>query len=347
MCRTLPGYGINEDMREVSEDGVSKGPVHLQIKALHEVYTAASRAELTDAAIRHLCHLIQVYYDDMDPSVANRLFDDLQNLVRIKGTTPQLNQRISVPVGNIILPPIQLTRFPMVSDPIRKGQRMKYTGLFDCACEVAILIYNCRPHELVVRELCLLADGCAFESVPMRLILPAAGEGTIPARIKLIGFPRAPGLLTITGLFVVKCLGVRNVCKLYGPKGPLKVEVLPSLPVLQLESSLPRAPIEEDSNEPSFEHSLTVKNTSPTIAIKRVRLQLVQPKVSGGPSLIELTNQIDDESFSLAPLEEKAISFRIFGIDPTATADDDGNDDKIVETLDPKKRHMRGQHVCL
>uniref|UniRef100_A0A0K0DIU2 Trafficking protein particle complex subunit 11 n=1 Tax=Angiostrongylus cantonensis TaxID=6313 RepID=A0A0K0DIU2_ANGCA len=383
LYRTLSGYGINEDMREVSETGVSRGPVHLQIKALHEVYTAASRAELTDAAIRHLCHLIQVYYDDMDPSLANRLFEDLQNLVRIKGSTPQLNQRISVPVGNIILPPIQLTRFPMVSDPMlcplpphlaptvihakvgqpelfiyspfqQKRSTNEIYWVVDCACEVAILIYNCRPHELVVRELCLLADGCAFESVPMRLMLPAAAEGTGPARIKLIGVPRTPGLLAITG-YCCEVFGVKNVCKLYGPKGPkinslfrtffIQVEVLPSLPVLQFESSLPRAPIEEDLNEPSaeitvysgqvFEHSLTVKNTSSTISIKKVRLQLWQPKVSGGPSLIELTNQPADESFSLAPLEEKDISFRIFGIDPTATADDEGNDDKVLETALP------------
>ncbi|VDM53436.1 unnamed protein product, partial [Angiostrongylus costaricensis] len=363
------------------------GPVHLQIKALHEVYTAASRAELTDAAIRHLCHLIQVYYDDMDPSLANRLFEDLQNLVRIKGSTPQLNQRISVPVGNIILPPIQLTRFPMVSDPMlcplpphlaptvihaKVGQpelfiyspfqQKRSTNAFapmlhhnanfqlDCACEVAILIYNCRPHELVVRELCLLADGCAFESVPMRLMLPAAAEGTGPARIKLIGVPRTPGLLTITG-YCCEVFGVKNVQDFVNKNNSLfctfsiQVEVLPSLPVLQFESSLPRAPIEEDLNEPSaeitvysgqvFKHSLTVKNTSSTISIKKIRLQLWQPKVSGGPSLIELTNQADDESFSLAPLEEKDISFQIFGIDPTATADDEGNDDKVLETVLP------------
>ncbi|RCN37502.1 hypothetical protein ANCCAN_16592 [Ancylostoma caninum] len=309
LYRTLPGYGIKENVREVPQDGILKGPVQLQIKALHEVYTAASRAELNEAAIRHICHLIQVYYDEMDPTLANRLFDDLQNLVRIKGSPPQLNQRISVPVGNIILPSIQLTRFPMV------------------------------------RELCLLADGCLFESVPVRLILPAANEGAAPARIKLIGVPRTPGLLTITG-YCCEVFGVKNVCKLYGPKGPLKVEVLPSLAVLQLESSLPRAPIEEDQNEHNaeitvysgqlFEHSLTVKNTSSSINIRKVRLQVWQPKVSGGPSMIELASEDADAAFSLAPEEEKSIKFRIFGIDPTATADDEGStDEKIVETALP------------
>ncbi|KAK6034345.1 hypothetical protein COOONC_28151 [Cooperia oncophora] len=372
LYRTLPGYGIKENVREVAQDGVLKGPIQLQIKALHEVYTAASRAELTDAAIRHLCHLIQVYYDDMEPLLANRLFDDLQNLVRIKGSPPQLNQRISVPVGNIILPSIQLTRFPMVNDPIlcplpphlaptvieaKAGQPQLFIyspfqqkkpsneiyWVVDCAGEVSILVYNCRPYELVVRELCLLADGCVFESVPVRLILPSANEGA-PARIKLIGVPRTPGLLTITG-YCCEVFGVKNVCKLFGAKGPLKVEVLPSLAVLQLESSLPRAPIEEDLNERSaeitvysgqlFEHSLTVRNTSSTIAIRKVLLQVWQPKVSGGPSMIELSSQTDDESFSLAPLEEKEIKFRIFGIDPTATADDEGAEERIVETVLP------------
>ncbi|VDP08147.1 unnamed protein product [Heligmosomoides polygyrus] len=385
---TLPGYGIKENVREVYQDAGLKGPVQLQIKALHEVYTVASRAELTDAAIRHLCHLIQVYYEDMDPLLANRLFTDLQNLVRIKGSPPLLSQRISVPVGNIILPSIQMTRFPMVNDPIlcplpphlaptvipaKAGlpqlfiyspfqQKKSSNGQFfslveiywvvDCPGEVSILVYNCRPYELVVshkgaefRELCLLADGCGFESVPVRLILPSAVEGA-PARIKLIGVPRVPGLLTITG-YCCELFGVKNVCKLFGPKGPLKVmvEVLPSLAVLQLESSLPRAPIEEDLHERSaeitvysgqlFEHSLTVRNSSPTIAMRKVRLQIWQPKVSGGPSMIELSSQADDEEFSLAPLEEKAIKFRIFGIDPTATADDEGSDERIVESVLP------------
>ncbi|KHJ75083.1 hypothetical protein OESDEN_25301, partial [Oesophagostomum dentatum] len=196
----------------------------------------------------------------------------------------------------------------------------------------------------IFRELCLLADGCVFESVPVRLILPAANEGAAPARIKLIGVPRTPGLLTITG-YCCEVFGVRNVCKLYGPKGPLKVEVLPSLALLQLVSSLPRAPIEEDHNEHSaeitvysgqiFEHSLTVKNSS-AIAIRKVHLQIWQPKVSGGPSMIELVSEDTDTTFSLAPNEEKDIKFRIFGIDPTATADDEGSiDEKIVETALP------------
>ncbi|KJH44881.1 hypothetical protein DICVIV_09073 [Dictyocaulus viviparus] len=345
LYRTLPGYGINESMHDVP-----RGPTQLQIKALREVYTAASRAELTDAAIRHLCHLIQVYYDDMDPLLANRLFDDLQNLVRTKGSTPQLNQRISVSVGNIILPSIQLTRFPMVSHPTLCAlpSHLAPSIIHAKIGQPELFIYSPfqQRRSSNGKELCLLTDGCVFESIPMHLTLEAAGDNTAPAKTKLKGVPRAPGLLTITG-YCCEVFGVKNVCKLYGAKGPLKVEVLPALPVLQLQSSLPRAPTKGDLNEPSaeitvysgqmFHHSITVKNTSPTLSIKKVRLQLWQPKVSGGPSLIELEKEAHGESFSLAPLEEIDVSFRIFGIDPTATADDEENEEKvqIVETALP------------
>ncbi|RCN28139.1 hypothetical protein ANCCAN_26124 [Ancylostoma caninum] len=326
LYRTLPGYGIKENVREVPQDGILKGPVQLQIKALHEVYTAASRAELNEAAIRHICHLIQLTRFPMvsDPILCPLPPHLAPTVLHPNSGEPQL----------FIYSPFQ-----------QKKSSNEIYWVVDCACEVSILVYNCRPYELIVRELCLLADGCLFESVPVRLILPAANEGAAPARIKLIGVPRTPGLLTITG-YCCEVFGVKNVCKLYGPKGPLKVEVLPSLAVLQLESSLPRAPIEEDQNEHNaeitvysgqlFEHSLTVKNTSSSINIRKVRLQVWQPKVSGGPSMIELASEDADAAFSLAREEEKSIKFRIFGIDPTATADDEGStDEKIVETALP------------
>lgn len=46
--------------------------------------------------------------------------------------------------------------------------------------------------------------------------------------------------------------------------------------------------------------------------------------------MIELASEDADAAFSLAPDEEKSIKFRIFGIDPTATADDEGSTDEKV-----------------
>lgn len=44
--------------------------------------------------------------------------------------------------------------------------------------------------ELTVKNLTLLSEGCAFESVPVRLNLPPCGDDPEPALIKLLGFPR-------------------------------------------------------------------------------------------------------------------------------------------------------------
>ncbi|CAI4227391.1 unnamed protein product [Auanema sp. JU1783] len=376
LYKTLAGYGIPDDVRENKSSCNTKGPVQMQIKALHEVYTAAIRAELTQAAIRHLCYLIQVYYEEMEPSMLTRLFDDLNSLVKSESAYV-LGQRISLQLGNIILPPMQLTRFPSISQPelcslpphlaptvIKKDNfqpaifiyspfqakknNNEITWVVNSPCAVSVLVYNCRSVELTVRELCLVSEGCSFEPVPVRLILPAAGPGVSPARIKLIGVPRSAGKLTITG-YTCEVFGLRNVCKLEPTSGSLTVDVLPQLATIKISSSMTRAPIQEEEEEPScestvysgqtFEHSLTVQNTS-SIGMRRARLQIWQPKVSGGPALIELL--ADDESvvedevaFDLGPHEKREIKFRIFGIDPTATADDDNGEEKIVETVLP------------
>lgn len=60
LYRTLIGYGISENPKELGNDSVNVGPVHIQQKALHEVFTSAIRAEYYDAAIRHLCYILQV-----------------------------------------------------------------------------------------------------------------------------------------------------------------------------------------------------------------------------------------------------------------------------------------------
>lgn len=57
--RTLEGYGV--ELGEPHDIKNKKlGPVKLQIKSLHEIFTAANRAGHRDAAIRHLCFLLQV-----------------------------------------------------------------------------------------------------------------------------------------------------------------------------------------------------------------------------------------------------------------------------------------------
>ncbi|KHN73550.1 Trafficking protein particle complex subunit 9 [Toxocara canis] len=398
LYRTLVGYGIPENPKGICGDLSVAGPVHVQRRALHEVFMSALRAEHRDAAIRHLCYLLQalylhflllsVYYDYMDAETAARMLDELSHLVDSMSTQHQLNQHITLPQCGIIIPPIQMTRFPKLEKfavcplpahlaPVVIRPRMTadifiyspfqvadnsskaICWVVDCACEVSVSVSNCLPFELAVNNLTLLSEGCALETVPVRLNLAPCSDGAESVDIKLIGVPRAPGKLTITG-YSCEVIGVRNVCRLrdlplstnitrnnFHPS-VFDVEVLPALPVLELQTSLPRAPISEEDMEPTaettvysgqtFEHTISIVNTSKTIAIRDVQLEIRQPKVCGGPCLIELADQwfreekMAEEELNesrpckplrrLEPLERKHIKFRIFGIDPSATADD-------------------------
>ncbi|GMT03118.1 hypothetical protein PENTCL1PPCAC_25292, partial [Pristionchus entomophagus] len=414
LYRTLNGYGIAERAEPSSgpfcSEAVAAGPVQLQIKALHEVFTSATRAHYYEAAIRHCCYLLQVYYDHMDASMVGRLFVDLETLVRQRATsnssssssTPpalhHLGQHLSLEVGGIILPPVQMTRFPMISDAVlcplpshlaprvipapstdgaapifiyspfqTKSDEASPAWVVDCACSISVLVYNCRPTELSVDELVLITEGVAFEPVPVRMSLPPASEGAAPARIKLIGVPRSAGLLTISG-YSCTVFGVRNVCRLQqaggsaSSKTPLQVQILPALPLMTFDTTLPRAPINDEAAEQhtvaelrvysgqTFDHALTVLNSSQSMTIRNVRLAVQQPKVAGGPSLIEVLREEEEEDeekgeeqrlrsdvdsvrlrgredveerpFHLAPLESRRIRLKIFGIDPTTTTDD-------------------------
>ncbi|VDO37736.1 unnamed protein product, partial [Onchocerca flexuosa] len=317
----------------------------------------------------------------MDRETSDRMLEELAKLVALRDLQHQLNQHISLPQHGLIIPPIQMTRFPklekfavcplpdhlattiirpklqsdvFIYSPFQCESVPKVTWVQDCACEVAISVINCLPCELSVSSLALLSEGCAFEPIPMRLILPSS---LLLNSIYCINCLRESGRLIITG-YSCEILGVRNVCKLRDfpdrvrSKGFLSsmfdIEILPALPVLELKTSLSRAPISEDDIEPTaeitvysgqtFEHSVSLVNTSETIAIRNVNLVIRQPKVCGGPCMIEIASteyMKDDNNIielrRIEPLERKQIKFRIFGIDPSAMAEDGSQKERNSE----------------
>ncbi|TKR82440.1 hypothetical protein L596_016165 [Steinernema carpocapsae] len=58
LYKTLAGYGIDPHTRETANLSTA-GPVAVQVKALHEVFMSAMRARHFDAAIRHLCYILE------------------------------------------------------------------------------------------------------------------------------------------------------------------------------------------------------------------------------------------------------------------------------------------------
>ncbi|VBB33958.1 unnamed protein product, partial [Acanthocheilonema viteae] len=217
LYRTLTGYGVPENSKEFSNDLMRLGPVHIQRKALHEVFMSALRAEYYDAAIRHLCYILQVYYNYMDQETSERMLGELTKLVASRDVQHQLSQHISLPQHGLIIPPIQMMRFPklekfavcplpghlaatiirpklhsdiFIYSPFQHEIASKVTWVQDCACEVSISVINCLPCELSVSNLALLSEGCAFEPIPVRLTLPASSDNTEAVDFKLIGVPR-------------------------------------------------------------------------------------------------------------------------------------------------------------
>lgn len=57
---TLPGYGIQIENESSHHQPSSRGHVSIQVKTLHEVFMSAQRAGYIEAAIRHLCYILQV-----------------------------------------------------------------------------------------------------------------------------------------------------------------------------------------------------------------------------------------------------------------------------------------------
>uniref|UniRef100_A0A8R1DTS9 Uncharacterized protein n=1 Tax=Caenorhabditis japonica TaxID=281687 RepID=A0A8R1DTS9_CAEJA len=388
LFKTLEGYGVElGEPHEIKNKRL--GPVKLQIKSIHEIFTAANRAGHRDAAIRHLCFLLQVYYPHLDSAMTTRLFDDLDNLTKATNVVHQLNQTIVVDDGKIIIPGLQLSRFPIIQSPrvlplqpnlaptivphntqasifiytpFAKKTDNALLWVTDCPGEVEVTVKNCRGVELVVKELSLIVEGINFEPVQARLILPPEDqENSSGSTIRLLGVPREPGDLFITG-YSCNVFGLHNECRFLSNSNQkpnkIRVKVLPKLAKIHLECSLPRAPIEDDNDEPSaeavvysgqkFDHTITVVNTS-DIPVRYCGVKIWQPVVQGGPPLIQLSeseshapeleddfNKADDlSSFLLGPNESKELQFHIFGIDPTSTADDLSDEEKVLESVVP------------
>ncbi|KAI6223447.1 hypothetical protein M3Y95_00891200 [Aphelenchoides besseyi] len=404
LYRTLPGYGINETTNELAS---KMGYVSIQVKAIHEVYMSAQRAGLNEAAIRHLCYMLQTYFFHIESTNVIQMIDELKRLVHVQQTK---NGRISlakplrIDECDVVLPPLQMNRFPMLSNfriqplasnlapsvvfnnkiddvfiysPFQGRNQVKdIIWVVGTGCQVSVCVQNLLPTELVVKSLTLHAEGCEFEAVPIRLNLAAATTSTIQTTtttkklfllnstapstrppvetltttagdVALLGVPRAPGVLKLTG-YSCEVFDVENVCELrdMGEIRPITVRVIQSLPRLQVTTTLKRAPVVDEDvtaggvaeatvfSGQTFFHSMKIQNTDSELAIRQVRIQIDQPQVYGGPRLLEILD-LDDRAKTdkktnvstwtldgLKANEQRQIRFRIFGIDPAATAED-------------------------
>lgn len=109
--------------------------------------------------------------------------------------------------------------------------------------EVVISLTNPLPFELSVAEMRLLSNGIVFEAQPNSVVL----EANQPTSVTLTGTPIEVGDLLIRG-YSTHTLGVKSNCELKDMLGrnfppEFKVNVIPSLPKMNIKTSAPHGNI--------------------------------------------------------------------------------------------------------
>uniref|UniRef100_A0AAY5EYD6 Trafficking protein particle complex 9 n=1 Tax=Electrophorus electricus TaxID=8005 RepID=A0AAY5EYD6_ELEEL len=236
LLETLPGYSLSLDPKDFSK-GTHRGWAAVQMRLLHELVYASRRMGNPGLSVRHLSFLLQTMLDFLSDQEKKEVTQSLENYT---SKCPGGMSIITLPdVG----PPL-----PLIT-PYRESGSTCGSGMWAAknfqwvqgdVCEVQLMVYNPMPFELRVENMGLLTSGVEFESLPAALSLPAE-SGLYP--VTLVGVPRTAGNITVNG-YQTSVFGVSSDClldSLVGVKSSgCMVEVVPSLPRLQLSTSLPR-----------------------------------------------------------------------------------------------------------
>ncbi|XP_041361446.1 trafficking protein particle complex subunit 9-like [Gigantopelta aegis] len=272
LLQALGGYNLSFDIKEFIKDHANGWPV-LQFRVLHELVYSARRMGNPQLAVRHMTFLLHTMYQHLTEEERRETITTLEGLTaRCEGTCHSLALE-----NGMILPPVALTRLPSVKffkvvapaphlqpvkincDTTSKHEIFIYTPLFlgeekssdspeldfqwveGDTCEVQIQVLNPLKDELKIQYIGLLTDGVEMEQFPANPTLPPESG---PIHVKLLGQPKAAGQLRILG-YCTHVLGVRSNCKLKDLRQlghtHFEVDVVPSLPQVTLESSLPKS----------------------------------------------------------------------------------------------------------
>ncbi|XP_028255851.1 trafficking protein particle complex subunit 9 isoform X2 [Parambassis ranga] len=288
LLETLPGYSLSLDPKDFSK-GTHRGWAAVQMRLLHELVYASRRMGNPGLSVRHLSFLLQTMLDFLSDQEKKEVTQSLENYT---SKCPGGMEVITLPDG-LKLPPVPFTKLPIVRSvkllnlPVSLrphkvkgllGQNMSTASPFIYSpiimhnrgeerckkidfqwvqgdvCEVQLMVYNPMPYELRVENMGLLTSGVEFESLPAALSLPAE-SGLYP--VTLVGVPRTAGNITVNG-YHTSVFGVTSDCLLEGlpgvKTGGCLVEVIPSLPRLQLSTSLPRS---AHTNQPMSKEELS------------------------------------------------------------------------------------------
>uniref|UniRef100_A0A8C5U2N1 Trafficking protein particle complex 9 n=1 Tax=Malurus cyaneus samueli TaxID=2593467 RepID=A0A8C5U2N1_9PASS len=275
LLETLPGYSLSLDPQDFSK-GTHRGWAAVQMRLLHELVFASRRMGNPSLCVRHLSFLLQTMLDFLSDQEKK---DVTQSLESYTAKCPGTMEVITLPDG-LKLPPVPFTKLPIVRSvkllnlptslrphkmksllgqnvstkspfiysPIiahsrgeERNKKIDFQWVQGDVCEVQLMVYNPMPFELRVENMGLLTTGVEFESLPAALSLPAE-SGLYP--VTLVGVPQTTGQITVNG-YHTSVFGVFSDCLLDNLPGVktngCTVEVIPSLPRLQISTSLPRS----------------------------------------------------------------------------------------------------------
>uniref|UniRef100_A0A0C9R0S0 Bru_0 protein n=1 Tax=Fopius arisanus TaxID=64838 RepID=A0A0C9R0S0_9HYME len=272
VLQSCSGFKLSLDPAELLTSGRRGWPA-IQIKIINELIAAANRMGNLPLATRHMTFLLQTMFNHLTPAERRDVALQLQSVAQqCEGAPVPLH----LPSG-IVIPPANLTNIPRTRSfllknlqphlqpqkierikedhgpflftPINFGSlerrnksksKVDYLWVEDDVCEVSLQLVNPLPFELSVSNMRLLTSGVVFDPVPECITLPADSG---PIAVTLAGTPKETGELEILG-FSTHTLGVKSNCKLKSMEGMphphYSVEVVPSLPKIDVATSLPQ-----------------------------------------------------------------------------------------------------------
>lgn len=272
VLQSCPGFKLSLDPAEMPSNG-GRGWPTIQIKIINELIATANRMGNLALATRHMTFLLQTMFNHLTPAERRDVAVQLQSVAQQCEGAPV---PLVLPSG-VVIPPANLTNIPktrafvlknlqphlqpqkiervkedhgpFLFTPINFGSlerrnksksKVDYLWVEGDVCEVSMQLVNPLPFELSVSNMRLLTSGIVFDPIPESITLPAESG---PIAVTLAGTPKEIGDLEILG-FSTHTLGVKSNCRLKSmesmPHPLYSVEVVPSLPKIDVATSLPQ-----------------------------------------------------------------------------------------------------------
>ncbi|XP_044184471.1 trafficking protein particle complex subunit 9-like [Acropora millepora] len=362
----LEGYRIHQDQNNVSK-GYQNGWPYLQTRLLNDLILTSRYLGDPSLYIRHVTFLLQTMHEHLSDQEKRELSTILESSFKEPPASPrekENNRMDKLDMNNLSLtnmpvvrsfqvqplaPHMRPVRMRVLTDAgnssgspfifstlrqnrkeARKVKRVKWV----CGDigQVSLDVFNPMPFELKATNMVLCVEGAEFEPYPTCLSLPAKAG---PHTVILLGIPKSVGSLRITG-YTITVFGVESTCKLTESnmkskdEFPVIVDVVASMPVLQVSTSLPK--VRSRPPDPDAPQSAPLVTAVTLYAGQSIK----------GTVKLENTSKLPVDSLSITIGEESVGADELFSFDDKEIASKfpllPGNSTDITVTITGARR---------